>query len=96
MPADDMIGRGRARISPAALEVALNTLLERHPDAWVVAIEPSGHFTRMPESVPLRGQRVVEGPTSAIELVIPSDRPAVINAWYRLLHEGGANATVHA
>ena len=93
MPADD-ISRGRTRISQAALEVALNSLLERHPDAWVVAIKPSGHFTDMPQTVPLRGQRVIEGPTSALEMVVPEDRPIVIETWDRLLNEGGANASV--
>jgi diguanylate cyclase (GGDEF)-like protein/PAS domain S-box-containing protein len=95
MPADT-VGRGRTRISDAALQVALNSLLERHPDAWVVAIKPSGHFTSMPEAVPLRGQRVIQGPASALELVVPADRPVVIDTWARAVTEGGGNAPVHA
>jgi diguanylate cyclase (GGDEF)-like protein/PAS domain S-box-containing protein len=96
MPADEDIGHGTTRISEAALEVALTSLLERHPDAWVAAIRPSGHFTDMPASVPLRGQRVIQGPTSALEMVVPSDRPVVIDTWERALNEGGGNAPVHA
>jgi diguanylate cyclase (GGDEF)-like protein/PAS domain S-box-containing protein len=96
MPADDDVGRGRTRIDDAALEVALNSLLESHPDAWVVAIKPSGHFTEMPESVPLRGQRVIQGPTSALELVVPSERNLVVETWARAVNEGGANSSVHA
>src|SRR5215470_7341595 len=96
MPADDNVGRGRTRIDDAALEVALNALLERHPDAWVVAIKPSGHFTGMPESVPLRGQRVIQGPSSALELVVPGERNLVVETWARAVNEGGGNASVHA
>ena len=96
MPADETAGLGSKRINHAALEIALNTLLERHPDAWVAAQKPNGQFTAMPESVPLRNQRVVQGPSSTLEMVIPSDRRVVIEAWDRLLNEGGANATVHA
>jgi diguanylate cyclase (GGDEF)-like protein/PAS domain S-box-containing protein len=96
MPADDNIGRGRPRMNQAALDVALNSLLERHPDAWVVAIRSSGYFTGMPESVPLRGQRVIQGPSSALELVVPDDRNLVVDAWARAITEGGSNSTVHA
>jgi diguanylate cyclase (GGDEF)-like protein/PAS domain S-box-containing protein len=96
MPADEIVGRGRTRISDAALEVALNALLDRHEDAWVAAMKPNGQFTAMPESVPLRGQRVLEGAISPLELVITSDRPIVIDAWDRVLKQGGANASVHA
>ena len=96
MPADGVIGRGTTRFSQAALEVALNSLLERYPDAWVVAIRSSGHFTRMPESVPLHGQRVIYGPTSALEMVVPEDHRVVVDTWARALTEGGANATVRA
>lgn len=96
MPADENVGRGSTRLSQAALEVALNVLLDRHPDAWVAAIKPNGHFTGMPESVPLRGQRVLEGVISPLELVITSDRSIVVEAWDRVLKEGGSNASVHA
>jgi diguanylate cyclase (GGDEF)-like protein/PAS domain S-box-containing protein len=95
MPADDTIGRGRTRFSDSALEVALLTLLERHPDAWVAAMKPNGQFTDMPESVPLRGQRIIENATAPLELVVTADRPVVIEAWDRLLSDGGANASVH-
>jgi len=81
MPADDNVGRGRPRIDQAALNVALNSLLERHPDAWVVAIRPNGYFTTMPESAPLRGHRVIQGPSSALELVLPEDRNLVVDTW---------------
>jgi diguanylate cyclase (GGDEF)-like protein/PAS domain S-box-containing protein len=96
MPADDNIDRGRTRISRAAREAALNALLERNRDAWVAAMKPNGQFMNMPESVPLRGQRVLEGPTSPLDLVMTADRSVVIDTWDRLLTEGGANTSVHA
>ena len=96
MPADDNVGRGRPGINQTALNVALSSLLERHPDAWVVAIKPNGYFTTMPESAPLRGHRVIQGPSSALELVMPEDRNLVVDSWARAITEGGSNATVHA
>jgi diguanylate cyclase (GGDEF)-like protein/PAS domain S-box-containing protein len=78
------------------LEVALNALLKRYPDAWAAAMLPNSRFMPMPESVPLRGQRVVEGATKPLDLVDQSDRHLVVDAWDRLLNEGAANTTVHA
>jgi diguanylate cyclase (GGDEF)-like protein/PAS domain S-box-containing protein len=96
MPADDNVGGGRPRLNLAALDMALNSLLEHHPDAWVVAIRSNGYFTEMPESVPLRGQHVIQGPSSALELVAPDERDVVVDTWARAIKEGGSNATVHA
>jgi diguanylate cyclase (GGDEF)-like protein/PAS domain S-box-containing protein len=50
----------------------------------------------MPESVPLRGQRVIQGPLSALELVVPDERNLVVDTWARAITEGGSNSTVHA
>jgi diguanylate cyclase (GGDEF)-like protein/PAS domain S-box-containing protein len=85
----------RSRFSPATLDTAANTLLTDHPDAWVVAIVPTGHFTAMPAEVPVSSQRVIEGPFSALDLVIPEDRHIVIDAWHRTLTEGADNIQVH-
>jgi diguanylate cyclase (GGDEF)-like protein/PAS domain S-box-containing protein len=50
----------------------------------------------MPAEVPVSSQRVIEGPSSALDLVIPEDRRAVIDAWQRTLTEGGDNIQIHA
>jgi diguanylate cyclase (GGDEF)-like protein/PAS domain S-box-containing protein len=86
---------GPTRLSRPAREAALAALLGQFPDAWVVAIRTSGHFTSMPPSVPLSGHRVISGPASALELVVPGDRSIVIETWSRALAEGEANASVH-
>jgi diguanylate cyclase (GGDEF)-like protein/PAS domain S-box-containing protein len=85
----------RSRLSPATLDAAADTLLTDYPDAWVVAIVPTGHFTAMPAEVPVSSQRVIEGPFSALDLVVPEDRHVVIDAWQRTLTEGGDNIQVH-
>ena len=95
MPADDSSGRERRSISDATLEVVLDKLLEAHPDAWVAAMLPNSQFTAMPESVPLRGHRVLEGAKSPLELTVNSDHKIIVDAWDRTLKQGGANATVH-
>jgi diguanylate cyclase (GGDEF)-like protein/PAS domain S-box-containing protein len=79
----------------SARDAVLDTLLRQHPDAWVVAIVRTGHFTAMPDSVPVERRRVIEGPFSALDLVVPQDRHAVIEAWDHTLSEGAANTTVH-
>lgn len=96
---DDIGGRSRPdrpRLSREARRVALSSLLQQHPEAWVVAIQPSGHFTAMPDSLALAGQRVIQGPASALEMVVPGDRPVVVEAWARAVTDGGANDSVHA
>jgi diguanylate cyclase (GGDEF)-like protein/PAS domain S-box-containing protein len=82
-------------LSPAARDSVVEALFAQHPDAWVVAIVPTGHFTAMPPEVPVSSQRVIEGPFSALDLVVPEDRSAVIDAWHRTLAEGGDNLQVH-
>ncbi len=85
----------RTRLSLSARDAALDSLFRQNPDAWVVAIRETGHFTAMPPEVPVAGQRVIDGPTSALDLVAAEDRHAVIDAWEHALHEGAGNATIH-
>ncbi|MGE5156370.1 MAG: diguanylate cyclase domain-containing protein [Betaproteobacteria bacterium] len=85
----------RSQLSPAARDAVLDALLRQHPDAWVVAIVPTGHFTAMPPEVPVSRHRVIEGPFSALDLVTSDDRTVVIDAWHRTLAEGGDNIQVH-
>jgi diguanylate cyclase (GGDEF)-like protein/PAS domain S-box-containing protein len=76
-------------------DLVLETILAQHPTAMIVAISDNGLFTRMPASVPVTTQYVIGGAPSALELVVPDDRMAVIEAWERLLRDGVANALVH-
>ncbi len=82
------------RLDPRAVEAALRRLLEAYPAAFVAAINEEGLFVPMPASVPLNGQRVLRART-ALDLVVPGDREAVISAWERARSSGGASAQVH-
>lgn len=89
-------GRMKAvgRLDPRAVDAALRRLLEGYPSAFVTAINEDGLFVRMPASIPVNGQRMLQART-ALDLVVPADREAVISAWERARSSGGANAQVH-
>lgn len=74
-------------------EAAFRALVAMNPDALVGAIGHDGLFVPMPDSVPLAGHRVARA-RSAVDLVVPDDRPKVIDAWVRARAEGSAQATV--
>lgn len=60
---------------------ALTRVLERVPDAHVVAIGPDAIFTDMPEDMPLGpGHRVLDG-RSVVDLVTRDSLQVVIDAW---------------
>jgi diguanylate cyclase (GGDEF)-like protein/PAS domain S-box-containing protein len=84
-----------ANLDVSDRDTVLETMFAQHPTAMIMAIADSGLFTPMPTSVPLTGQVVIKGAPSAVDLVVPEDRVAVIEAWERLLAEGLANALVH-
>jgi len=74
-------------------EAAMRAMLAQHPDALVGAIDGDGLFVGMPETVPLTSQRIAVA-RSGLDLVQPSHRLAVINAWARVQLEGVASAAV--
>ena len=74
-------------------DAALRALLAKNPDALVAAIGHDGLFVPMPDSVPLTGQRVAQA-RSAIDLVVPEDRPKVVDAWVRSRVDCSARVTV--
>jgi diguanylate cyclase (GGDEF)-like protein/PAS domain S-box-containing protein len=82
-------------LTPDGRDHVLSSLLESHPDAWVVAINPDGFFVPMPAAVPLAGQRVIHGAATALELVVPDDRVAVVDSWSRAKQVGAYHADVH-
>jgi hypothetical protein len=83
------------RLSPAALDGVLKGLLDQQPPARVVAIGENGLFVPMPATVALHGHVVLEGASSALELVVPEDIVAVIEAWEAARADGAATAVVH-
>jgi diguanylate cyclase (GGDEF)-like protein/PAS domain S-box-containing protein len=74
-------------------DAALRALLAQNPDALVAAIGHDGRFVPMPDSVPLTGHRVAQA-RSAVDLVVPEDRPKVIDAWVRARVDCSARTTV--
>jgi diguanylate cyclase (GGDEF)-like protein/PAS domain S-box-containing protein len=83
------------KLDPAGREAVLAATLAQHPGSFIAAIAPTGLFTDLPEELARTGLRPIEGPQSALGLVIPDDQRIVIDAWHRALREGVANCLVH-
>jgi len=69
-------------------------LLSATPNAAVAAIGSHGLSVPMPTEVPLYGQPVLDGVTSALDLVEAPDIPRVLDAWKRALQTGRGEVTV--
>jgi len=80
-------------LDPAARETVLAALLRQHPRALASAIDGDGLFVDMPPNLVEDDRRVVAG-RSALELVEPADRRAIIGAWDRVKARGSSEATV--
>jgi PAS domain S-box-containing protein len=78
---------------PAELELALRSLLSLHPQASISAVRADGVFVPTPEAL-ADGHAVLTG-VSALALVLPQDRAAVIAAWEQASAEGAARCPVH-
>jgi len=84
-----------ARLHPAALDAVLDGLLENNPRGPIVAINEDGLFIPMPASVPITGQPVIQGHSSALELVVPDDMIVVIDTWTQARRSGAGRGAVH-
>ncbi|MGK5682163.1 diguanylate cyclase domain-containing protein [Actinoplanes sp. URMC 104] len=82
-------------MDPADREAVLTATLARHPGAFIGAIGTSGMFVPLPDELAGAGLRPIEGPASALDLVVGADHKAVIDAWHRLLADGAADCVVH-
>jgi diguanylate cyclase (GGDEF)-like protein/PAS domain S-box-containing protein len=80
-------------LDPSVMESAIRRLLDGHPDALVTAIADEGLFTEMPDSLTFGEHRVVQA-RSALDLVAPASRPAVIEAWEKVRREGAASTSI--
>ena len=76
-----------------SIALALRALLAAEPDAMVAAIDPDGLFRELPPSIPVDGHRVLVA-RSALDVVQPTERYAVIDAWAAVKEHGGARANV--
>jgi PAS domain S-box-containing protein len=82
------------RLETTSVEVVLDSLLRTHPNALIAAINADGLFVPMPDSVALTGHRAIPG-RSALDVVIPEDREAVIATWEQARSHGAARVDVH-
>ena len=82
------------RLDHAALDLVLEELLSKHPEAPVVAIDEDGLFVPVPPSLPLAGHQVIQGPRTALEFVVPEDMTAIIEAWTMARKTGAARVSV--
>src|ERR1019366_3679417 len=76
------------------LDRAMRSALERNPGAPLRSIGPNGYFVPTPESIPVEGHPLVSG-RSMLDLVIPADRLALVEAWDRVGREGVSEAVAH-
>jgi diguanylate cyclase (GGDEF)-like protein/PAS domain S-box-containing protein len=89
----------RARSADSApiaesLALALHTLLDEYPDAYVAALGDDGLFVPVPPSVPLGAHRRLQVRT-ALELVVPEEREVILSTWERARVRGAATAQFH-
>jgi PAS domain-containing protein len=73
----------------------LRILITENPCAWVAAINQDGLFIPMPSGTPVGAAQVIDGPASALDVVVPADREAVIAAWESVKAHGYACLPVH-
>ncbi len=78
-----------------ARDAAFAALVAEHPDAFVSAVTIQGLFAPLPQELRRTGLRPLEGPSSALGLVIGDDHPAVVDAWHRALTDGVASCVFH-
>lgn len=83
------------RLDQPTIDTVLTSLLAQEPPALVTAIAENGLFVPMPTAVPLRGHVVIEGVSSALELVVPDDISDVIDCWQAARTVGAAQVLVH-
>jgi diguanylate cyclase (GGDEF)-like protein/PAS domain S-box-containing protein len=72
---------------------AMRRVLGRDATSAVAAIEDTGLFTATPDLPELEGHPRLEG-RSGIDLVRPSDRKALVDAWMRVIETGLGRAAV--
>ena len=83
------------RLDQSTLDTVLTSLLAQDPPAPVIAIAENSSIVPMPTSVPLRGHVVIEGLSSALELVVPDDFTDVIDCWQAACTVGAAHVLAH-
>lgn len=91
-PISAVFDREGTPCSPSALEDALESLLERYPDAPVAAMSGDGAIVAMPHSIRLRENTVLEARAGGDLVVLDEESLA---GWDRILTNGAAVYRVH-
>ena len=69
-------------------------MLAEHPEAVFYAIDANAHTVDMPDSVNLKGHDVIEGRSTALDMVVPVTDRVVIDTWEKANKTGVATAHV--
>ncbi len=95
-PGEAWVSHGAEPRAVEAIESALLTLLQRHPDGVVFAISGGGvpKPAPVPGTIPLVRHQVAEGDGQLMDEVIPADRALVAKLWGQAHAQGAAVATV--
>jgi diguanylate cyclase (GGDEF)-like protein/PAS domain S-box-containing protein len=81
-------------LDAAALEMVLDSLLTRYPEAPVTVLKADGVSTPVPESIPLVRNRVLEA-RSGLDLLVQEDRLRLLATWDQILAKGSARCLAH-
>ncbi len=76
------------------VEADFRAILDANPRALATGITPHGFFAPLPEALLDEGRPILNA-RSALDVVAPSDRERVIEAWHETLNGGRAHIDVH-
>ncbi len=76
------------------LDAAIDSLLAADPPPHVLAAQDTGLSIPVPTEVPLKAGQAISGIASALDLCLPSDLQAVVEAWQRARLRRAANVFV--
>src|SRR5271166_6125724 len=95
-PGEGWASHGAEPRAVDAIESALLTLLQQHPDGVVFAVSGGGvpRPVPVPRTVPLLRHEIAEGDVQLMDEVIPADRAVVAKLWGQARTQGAAVAVV--
>jgi diguanylate cyclase (GGDEF)-like protein/PAS domain S-box-containing protein len=92
-PTADYLGMTAFETTPEERVAIMHVALNDHPAAAIAAMDDDGLITTPPDGLPIAGRRVIEK-RWLVELVVPSDRVAIADAWEVVRRHGISRAPV--